>query len=60
MNMGATNVSCYVSIDGMQIFATGANISHPLCFPVKKGQVIKTRNETGQGYQIYFYAILKD
>ena len=35
----------------------GSTDAYPVCFPVKKGQTVKTRNIAGQLYDLSFYAI---
>ena len=35
----------------------GSTDTYPVCFPVKKGQTVKTRNIAGQLYDLSFYGI---
>lgn len=35
--------------------AGNANYLFPICVPIRKGQVVQTRNEAGQRYDISFY-----
>ena len=58
MSVASTSVMCWVKIDNtIEIDGTGQGVSHPLCFPLKKGQTVTTRNETGQAYSLTFYKL---
>ena len=51
-----------VSIDGVEIIRSGgsssaANLTFPVCFPIKKGQTITTRNDSATSYNIKVLAM---